>query len=135
MELIYFILGFLFTVTGYGVVLLYKTKSSHTVLLEKLQSQSNISSLREAEVIGNIEDLSMTLNDIQVSMKKDQYKSLSDINKRINNLDQVTTSINSNLKESNRVFTKNISTAMTKYQHLQTQVKQLGQDPNMTSRY
>ena len=135
MELIYFILGFLFTVTGYGIVLLYKTKSSHMVLLERLQSQSNISSLREAEVIGNIEDLNMTLNDIQVSMKKDQYKSLSDINKRINNLDQVTASINSNLKESNRVFTKNISTAMTKYQHLQTQVKQLGQDPNMTSRY
>ena len=43
MELIYFILGFLSTATGYGIVLLIKTKSSHTLLLEELHSYGEIS--------------------------------------------------------------------------------------------
>jgi len=43
MELIYFLLGFLSTATGYGIVLLTKTKSSHTSLLEELHSYGEIS--------------------------------------------------------------------------------------------
>jgi len=43
MELIYFILGFLSTATGYGIVLLTKTKSSHTTLLTELHSYRDIS--------------------------------------------------------------------------------------------
>ena len=43
MELIYFILGFLFTVTGYGIVLLTKSKSSYTTLLGELHAYRDLS--------------------------------------------------------------------------------------------
>ena len=77
MEILYFIAGILSVGVIYGIILLRSVKSSHTDLLARHQSQSNISSIRSVDVDEAIEDLRLLVNDIQSNMEKDQYESSS----------------------------------------------------------
>ena len=135
MELIYFISGILTVGIVYGVVLFQKVKFSHTELLETSQSLLNISSIRSAEFEEKLGDLKILIVDIQSSMEKDQYKSLSDINKRIKELEGLTSSINKRMGESNKVFNKNITDTLTQIAGIRNNIKALSQDPNMSSKY
>jgi len=135
MELIYFISGILTVGVVYGVVLFQKVKSSHTELLARHQSQSNISSIRSIDIDEAIEDLRLLVNDIQASMKKDQYENLGNINKKIRELETMTNSINERMGESNKIFNKNITDTLTQIAGIRNNIKALGQDPNMSSRY
>ena len=135
MELIYFISGILTVGVGYGVVLLRKVKSSHTELLARYQSQSNISSIRSSEVESQIKDLNVLLLDIQGNMEKDQYASMSEINKRIKFLEEL---ISKNSQDTNNLantFNKEIADIFNKIDQLKRNLKKLGDDPNMVSRY
>ena len=135
MEIIYFISGILTVGVGYGVVLLRKVKSSHTELLARYQSQSNISSIRSSEVESQIKDLNVLLLDIQGNMEKDQYASMSEINKRIKFLEEL---ISKNSQDTNNLantFNKEIAEAFNKISQLERNLKKLGDDPNMVSRY
>jgi len=135
MELIYFISGILTVGVVYGVVLFQKVKSSHTELLERHQSQSNISSIRSIDIDEAIEDLRLLVNDIQASMKKDQYENLGNINKKIRELETMTNSINERMGESNKIFNKNITDTLTQIAGIRNNIKILGQDPSMSSKY
>ena len=135
MELLYFISGVLSVGVIYGIRLLRTVKSSHTDLLERYQSQSNISSIREEEVRQELKDLGLMIMDIQANMEKDQYENLGSINKRIKKLDAVVYGNLDKIKQSNQVFNKNITDAFNEIQQLKSRLKALGQDPNMLSRY
>jgi archaellum component FlaC len=73
--------------------------------------------------------------DIQSSMEKDQYESLSSINKRIKELDAVAYENLNKIQQSNKVFNKNVTDAFNEITQLKQNIKTLGQDPNMLSRY
>jgi len=135
MELLYFISGVLSVGVVYGVYLLRTVKSSHTDLLARHQSQSNISSIRQDDLKQEVEDLKTMIMDIQSNMEKDQYENLGNINRRIKELDTVVYGNLEKIKQSNQVFTKNISDVFSEIQQLKTNIKALGQDPNMLSRY
>jgi predicted nuclease with TOPRIM domain len=135
MELLYFISGILSVGVLYGVILLRNVKSSHTDLLARFQSQSNISSLREADKLGKIEDLNELVMDIQSNMEKDQYENLSSINKELESLSNLANETKSKLGESNAVLNKNITDAFNEIMQLKNNLKALSQDPNMLSRY
>jgi predicted nuclease with TOPRIM domain len=135
MELLYFISGILSVGVLYGVILLRNVKSSHTDLLARFQSQSNISSLREADRLGKIEDLNELVMDIQSNMEKDQYENLSSINKELESLSNLANETKSKLGESNAVLNKNITDAFNEIMQLKNNLKALSQDPNMLSRY
>ena len=135
MELIYFISGILTVGVVYGVVLFQKVKSSHTELLETSQSLLNISSIRNADFNEQLGDLKILIVDIQSSMEKDQYQNLSTINKRIKELEGLTSAINKRMGESNKVFNKNITDTLTQIAGIRNNIKALDQDPNMSSRY
>jgi hypothetical protein len=135
MELLYFISGILSVGVLYGVILLRNVKSSHTDLLARFQSQSNISSLREADKLGKIEDLNELVMDIQSNMEKDQYENLSNINKELESLSNLANETKSKLGESNAVLNKNITDAFNEIMQLKNNLKALSQDPNMLSRY
>lgn len=135
MELIYFISGILTVGVVYGVILLRSVKSSHTELLTRYQSQSNISSIRFNEYKNELEDLNILLGDIQGKMEKDQYESVSEINKEIKALG---TSLNETVGRMDFAMKsneKNFSTVFNDVQQLKNNVKILGQDPNFVSRY
>ena len=135
MELIYFISGILTVGVVYGVVLLRAVKSSHTELLEKYQSQSNISSIRFGDLGDDLKTVEDTMRDIQNTMEKDQYATVSEINSKLEELFSITDSNARKQNESNKVHTKNISDAFNDIQLLKNNLKALGQDPNFLNRY
>ena len=135
MELIYFISGILTVGVGYGVVLLRKVKSSHTELLKKYQSQSNISSIRESDFEVKIKDLNTLLLDIQGKMEKDQYASISEINERIKFLEGLITKNTQNINNAANTFNKDIAEVFSQINQLKRNLNKIGEDPNMVSRY
>jgi len=135
MELIYFISGILTVGVIYSIVLFKHIKSSHTELLSSFNKSSHISSARRADLRDEIEDIKTLIIDIQASMEKDQYESLSNINKRIKELDTVAYENLNKIQQSNQVFNKNITDAFNEIGQLKTNLKTLAQDPNMLSRY
>ena len=76
-------------------------KSSHTELLARHQSQSNISSIRNADLDDQLDGLKLLIGDIQSKMEKDQYESLTEINKQIKKLGEDVFLNSQNLKQSN----------------------------------
>ena len=135
MELIYFISGILTVGVVYSIVLFKHIKSSHTELLSSFNKSSHISSARRADLRDEIEDIKTLIIDIQASMEKDQYESLSNINKRIKELDTVAYENLNKIQQSNQVFNKNVTDAFNEIGQLKTNLKTLAQDPNMLSRY
>jgi len=135
MELLYFISGILSVGVIYSVKLLRSVKSSHTEMLARHQSQSNISSIRSIDVDEAIEDLRLLVSDIQSSMEKDQYTAVSEINQKLKELDNVVYKNTQDLKQSNQVFNKNVTDAFNEIMQLKNSIKILVQDPNMTSNY
>lgn len=135
MELLYFISGILTVGVVYGVVLLRKVKSSHTELLKKYQSQSNISSIRESDFEVKIKDLNTLLLDIQGKMEKDQYASISEINERIKFLEGLISKNTQNTNNAANTFNKDIAEAFSQINQLKRNLNKIGEDPNMVSRY
>ena len=135
MEIIYFISGILTVGVGYGVVLLRKVKSSHTELLKKYQSQSNISSIRESDFDVKIKDLNTLLLDIQGKMEKNQYASISEINERIKFLEGLISKNTQNTNNAANTFNKDIAEAFSQINQLKRNLNKIGEDPNMVSRY
>ena len=135
MELIYFISGILTVGVVYGINLLRHVKSSHTELLAKYQSQSNISSIRFADLEDEIKTAGQLVADVQAEMEKDQYATVSEINTKLEELFGITESNARKQNESNKVHTKNISDAFNDIQLLKNNLKALGQDPNFLNRY
>jgi hypothetical protein len=135
MELLYFISGVLSVGVLYGVKLLRTVKSSHTELLKRHQSQSNISSIRNADIDDAIDSLKLLVKDIQTNMEKDQYESLSEINGKLRDGILLAEANNRKIAENARVFNKNVTDAFTQIQQIRNNVKTLAQNPNMTSNY
>jgi hypothetical protein len=135
MELIYFISGILTVGVVYGIILLRAVKSSHTELLGRHQSQSNISSIRNADIDDAIDGLKLLIGDIQSNMEKDQYESLSEINKRIKELGAVAYDNLEKLKFASETNGRNFGKVFNEIQTLKNNIKALGQDPNFVSRY
>lgn len=135
MELLYFISGILSVGVVYGIILLRNVKSSHTDLLARHQSQSNISSIRNADLDDQLDNLKLLIGDIQANMEKDQYESLSEINGKLRDGILLAEANNRKIGENAKVFNKNITDAFTQIQQLRGNLKALGQDPNMLSRY
>ena len=128
MELLYFISGILSVGILYSISLLRTVKSSHTELLARYQSQSNISSIRFEEYKDELEDVKLLLGDIQVKMEKDQYESVSEINKRIERLDILLKNTISKAEFASQSNDKNFSTSFSEIQQLKKNFKALSQD-------
>lgn len=135
MELLYFISGILTVGVGYGIVLLRKVKYSHTDLLERYQSQLNISSIRESDFDVKIKDLNTLLLDIQGKMEKDQYASISEINERIKFLEGLISKNTQNTNNAANTFNKDIAEAFSQISQIKRNLNKIGEDPNVVSRY
>ena len=135
MEILYFIAGILSVGVIYGIILLRSVKLSHTDLLERHQSQSNISSIRYGDLSDDLKTLEDLVMDIQSNMEKDQYESLSEINGKLRDGILLAEANNRKIADNAKVFNKNVTDAFTQIQQLRGNIKILGQDPNMSSRY
>ena len=142
MELIYFILGFLFTVTGYGIVLLTKTKSSHNTLLEALHSYEEISRKEFNSVLNlshelkkDIDEVSEYYKDVQEQIKKDAYVGNTKLNERITELAGL---FNEQGNKNKRLFDmadKQLRQNQDEIQRAVNTLKKIIDDPTTLARY
>ena len=127
MELLYFISGILSVGVLYGVRLLRAIKSSHTDLTEKYQSQSNISSLRNADLVSRLEDMEGWVTDIQSKMETDHYEGLSKLNKRVDELMNLAVGNKDKALKTELYQNGNIEKAFSEIQQLKASLKELKQ--------
>ena len=135
MELIYFISGILTVGVVYGVNLLRHVKSSHTDLLDKYQSQSNISSLRYSEMGEMVDEMRLYVNDIQAKLEKDSYKEIVTLKKKLDNNSKEVKDLKDKLNIDINTADRSFSKVFNEIQTVKSQVKKLGEDPNFISRY
>lgn len=135
MEILYFIAGILSVGIVYGITLLRSVKSSHTEMLARHQSQSNISSIRYGDLSDDLKTLEDMVMDIQSNMEKDQYESLSEINGKLRDGILLAEANNRKIADNAKVFNKNVTDAFTQIQQLRNNIKALGQDQQGISRY
>jgi|TARA_R110000744_G_scaffold94170_1_gene181830 hypothetical protein len=142
MELIYFILGFLFTVTGYGIVLLTKTKSSHTSLLGELHAcrdlthqQFDSSVAKHNKLEGDIKKISEYYIDVQKQMENDAYEGNTKLNDRITELAEL---FNEQGNRNKRLFDmadKQLRQQQNEIQQATNTLKKIVDDPTTLARY
>ncbi len=142
MELIYFILGFLFTATGYGIVLLVKTKSSHKKILKELHSYRDLSFqqfdrtvAKNSKLESNVKQIAENYRVIQKQLETDAYEGNTKLNDRITAL---TESFNEQGNRNKRLF--DIADKQLKQNQLDIQVtantvKKIIDDPTTLARY
>ena len=142
MELIYFILGFLFTVTGYGIVLLHKTKSSHTALLKELHSYRDISFQQFDRSVANnskleneMKEISEYYVDVQKQMNKDAYEGNAELNQRIVNLIETVNVLEKKNKGLFDMADKQLIQNQREIQQVSNTVKKIVDDPTILARY
>ena len=142
MELIYFILGFLFTATGYGIVLLVKTKSSHTELLKELHSYRDLSfqqSDRTVVVNNKLEkrmgEISDYYNSVQKQMKEDAYEGNTKLNKRITELSKLFNEQGNRNKILFDTADKRLREQQNEIQQATNILKKIVDDPTVLARY
>ena len=134
MELLYFIGGILSVGVLYGVRLLRTIKSSHTDLEAKYQSQSNISSIRNADLVSRLDDLENLTTDVQKQMEEDQYKNLSKINKRVDDLMNLAVENRDKAAGRDLSVNKDISKAFSEIQQIKAILKGMNEGEYL-SRY
>ena len=83
MEILIYISGLLTALGTVVGIIAFKLNTKYNELLKKSQSISNISSIRNAENNTKLRDLEVLIGDIQNTMEKDQYESLSEINGKL----------------------------------------------------
>jgi hypothetical protein len=142
MELIYFILGFLSTVIGYGIVLLHKTKSSHTTLLEEIALLLNHIDLFKDNIDEDHENTQAQMNEIseyynkiQRKMGDDKYSGMVKINERIT---AVTELFNEQGNRNQRLFDiadKQLRQNQNDIQQANSTLKKIIDDPTTLARY
>jgi len=142
MELIYFILGFLFTVTGYGIVLLYKTQSSHKSLLDELyksqdffSKQFEVYNDRNSLLTSEIKQVSEEYNSIQKQLKTDAYEGNTKLNDRITVLSRLFNEQGNRNKQLFDLADKQLRQNQNEIQQCNNTLKKIVDDPTVLARY
>lgn len=130
MELLYFISGILSAGITYAILLLRKNQTHYTDALASLQSFKNISSIRLLEVNEDLDRLTEFITEVKINMEKDQYGSVSEINKKMGVLDKMTQAMNVRISENQKILETNISRTSVEINTMRNNLKQLSQDPN-----
>ena len=142
MELIYFILGFLSTATGYGIVLLHKTKSSHTTLLEEVTLLLDHIHTFEESINDDYEntqtqmgEISGKYNKIQKIMEDDKYSGMVKINERITSVTELFNEQGNRNKHLFDMADKQLRQNQNEIQQANNTLKKIIDDPTTLARY
>lgn len=118
--------------TTYATVLLRKNQSNYHDALARLQSHQNISSIREGEFKEKLNDLLEWSHDIQNKLEKDQYESISEINKQLNGVRADMETLEERFAFMSTSNEKNFGTLFSEMGQVKNTVKVMSQDPNFT---
>lgn len=135
MELLYFVGGIISGGFVYGGVLLYRLNRRVIDALDRLQSAQNISGLRYAEALEEVDSVKALMYDIKEDMETNSYDTISNINKRLELLEKIEESTANNFVRFKGITESSFGKLNTEIQTLKNNLKALGQDPNFLNRY
>tara|TARA_B110000503_G_scaffold126020_1_gene194191 strand:+ start:305 stop:712 length:408 start_codon:yes stop_codon:yes gene_type:complete len=135
MEILIYISGLLTTFIAVLLVAAIKINRKYNLLLDSNQHISNISSIQNGEMREQIDNMRLLMVDIQNTMEKDQYESLSGINKELKHIGDITMSNNKRIGDNAKVFERNISDLLQQVTLIKGNLRALSQDPSSISRY
>ena len=84
--------------------------------------------MRIADLENEIKEAGKLIADVEVNMEKDQYASISDINKKIEEIAQMANAINVREAQLDKLVENNFSKTFSEIQQLKTSIKLLSQD-------
>lgn len=135
MEVLIYISGLLTTLIAVLITAAIKTNKKYTTLLAANQSTSNISSMRYEDMREKIEDMKLLIMDIQSTMEKDQYESLSGINKELRVVSELALANNRKIGENAKSQNQTQTEILNQITLMKGNIKAMGQDQRSISRY
>ena len=135
MEIIYFILGIVFAISIYGVVVIQKVKTSYLEVSD-LQERMQMDVTKfiidtENKVNKSLEDT----NQIKEELEKDSYKSFTELSKQFLGLKEFSDVTSRNFIAHQKLTERNNSRLINDVNALKRHLKAINQDPNMLNRY
>ena len=135
MEIIYFILGIVFAMSIYGVVVIQKVKTSYLEVSD-LQERMQMDVTKfiidtENKVNKSLEDT----NQIKEELEKDSYKSFTELSKQFLGLKEFSDVTSQNFIAHQKLTERNNSRLINDVNALKRHLKAINQDPNMLNRY
>ena len=135
MEIIYFILGIVFAMSIYGVVVIQKVKTSYLEVSDiQERMQMDVTKFimdTENKVNKSLEDT----NQIKEELEKDSYKSFTELSKQFIGLKEFSDVTSQNFIAHQKLTERNNSRLINDVNALKRHLKAINQDPNMLNRY
>ena len=135
MEIIYFILGIVFAMSIYGVVVIQKVKTSYLEVSDiQERMQMDVTKFivdTENKVNKSLEDT----NQIKEELEKDSYKSFTELSKQFIGLKEFSDVTSQNFIAHQKLTERNNSRLINDINALKRHLKAINQDPNMLNRY
>lgn len=135
MGILIYISGLLTALITVLVIAAFKANKKYTELLEKHQSQSNISSIRYGDLSDDLKTLEDMVMDIQSNMEKDQYESVSGINRELDMVRELASANNRKIGENAKATNQTQTDILNQITLIKGNIKALSQDQRGISRY
>ena len=135
MGILIYISGLLTALITVLVIAAFKANKKYTELLERHQSQSNISSIRYGDLSDDLKTLEDMVMDIQSNMEKDQYESVSGINRELDMVRELASANNRKIGENAKATNQTQTDILNQITLIKGNVKALSQDQRGISRY
>ena len=130
MEILIYISGVFTTFLVISIVSFLRTNKKYTSLLESNQHNTNISSIRNAEVNERLDEMMEVVRVIQ-----SDYVPNGDLSERIKNIDNILEEMAKKIAKD-RSFTEKVQfDAGNNIQRLNDRINKIGQDPGLQSNY
>ena len=130
MEILIYISGIFTAVLAVAIVSFRKTNKKYTSLLRSNLHNTNISSIRNAEVNERLDEMMDIVRVIQ-----NDYVPNGDLSERIKNIDNILEEMAKKIAED-RSFTEKVQfDAGNNFQRLNDRINKIGQDPGLQSNY
>ena len=135
MEIIYFILGIVFAMSIYGVVVIQKVKTSYLEVLNTQEKMREDVTSFSNNILIKVEKSLRDTDQIKEELKKDSYKSFTELSKQFTGLKEVSDSMLQNFTSHKTLTERNNSRLINDVNTLKRHLKSMNQDPNMLNRY
>ena len=135
MEIIYFILGIVFAMSIYGVVVIQKVKTSYLEVLNTQEKMREDVTSFSNNILIKVEESLRDTDQIKKDLIKDSYKSSTELSKQFIGLKEVSDSMLQNFTSHKTLTDRQNLKLINDLGILKRHLKSMNQDPNMLNRY
>ena len=135
MEIIYFILGIVFAMSIYGVVVIQKVKTSYLEVLNTQEKMREDVTSFSNNILIKVEKSLRDTDQIKEELKKDSYKSFTELSKQFTGLKEVSDLMLQNFTSHKTLTDRQNLKLINDLGILKRHLKSMNQDPNMLNRY